>query len=67
MELLLQLLISLTSQIGPISDLIVKMKAEGRTTLTPDEWATIDAGYAEAHADAIVALAESQAQGEIVT
>jgi hypothetical protein len=63
MELLLQLLISLTSQIGPISALITKMQAEGRTTLTADEWATIDAGYAAAHADALVALAESKAQG----
>lgn len=63
MALLLQLLISLTSQIGPISDLIGKMTAEGRTTLTPEEWATIDAGYAAAHADALAALAEAKAQG----
>jgi hypothetical protein len=63
MELLLQLLISLTSQIGPISALITKMQAEGRTTLTPEEWATIDTGYATAHTDALAALAEARAQG----
>lgn len=63
MELLLQLLISLTSQIGPISALVTKMKAEGRTTLTPEEWATIDAGYTNAHTDALAALAEARAAG----
>jgi hypothetical protein len=64
MDLLLQLLISLTSQIGPISALISKMQAEGRTTLTPEEWATIDTGYAAAHADALAALAEAKAAGK---
>jgi hypothetical protein len=63
MELLLQLLISLTSQIGPISALITKMKTEGRTELTTDEWATINAGYATAHTDAVAALAEARAAG----
>jgi hypothetical protein len=62
-ELLLQLLISLTSQIGPISALITQMQAEGRTTLTPEEWATIDAAYATAHTDALSALADARAQG----
>lgn len=63
MELLLQLLISLTSQIGPISALIAQMNAEGRKTLTPEEWATIDSGYAAAHTDALAALAEAKAAG----
>lgn len=63
MELLLQLLISLTSQIGPISELITKMKAEGRDKLTPEEWATIDASYDTAHTDALAALAEARAEG----
>jgi hypothetical protein len=63
MDLLLQLLISLTSQIGPISDLIIKMKAENRTQLTPEEWATIDMGYAAAHSDALAALVEAKALG----
>lgn len=63
MELLLQLLISLTSQIGPISALIAQMQAEGRTQLTPAEWATIDSGYAAAHTDAQAALTEARAQG----
>jgi len=64
MELLLQLLISLTSQIGPISDLIAKMTAEGRTTLTPTEWAVIDGAYAAAHAEALAALAAAKAAGK---
>jgi hypothetical protein len=63
MELLLQLLISLTSQIGPISELIGKMKAEGRDKLTLDEWEMIDALYAAARSDALAALAEAKSQG----
>ena len=64
MELLLQLLISLTSQIGPISDLIAKMRAENRTTLTPAEWAILDNAWEAAHADALVALAAAKAAGK---
>lgn len=64
MELLLQLLIALTGQIGPISTLIAKMNAEGRTTLTPEEWATVDSAYAAAHTDALAALADAKAQGK---
>lgn len=63
MELLIQLLLSLTTQIGPISELIRKMQAEGRTSLSPAEWQTIDAAYDAAHTDAIRALAEARAQG----
>lgn len=63
MELLLQLLISLTSQIGPISALMTKMNSEGRTVLTPAERKVIDDAYDVAHADALKALAEARAEG----
>ena len=64
MELLLQLLISLTAQIGPISELMARMKTEGRTTLTPEERKAIDDVYDEAHRDALAALAEARAKGQ---
>lgn len=64
MELLLQLLISLTGQIGPISDLLAKMNADGRTTLTPAEWATVDSSYTSGHDAAVAALAKAKAAGK---
>lgn len=63
MDVLVQLLLALAGQIGPISALITKMKAEGRTKLTADEWKVVDDLYDSAHADALAALAEAKAQG----
>jgi len=63
MELLVQLLLALTTQIGPISELIRKMQSEGRTTLSPQERQMIDAAYDAAHTDALKALAEARAEG----
>lgn len=63
MELLLQLLIALTGQLGPLSALIAKMQSEGRTQATPEEWATVTAAYAAARADALIAQAEAKAEG----
>ena len=62
MDLLLQLLISLTGQIGPISALISKMNSEGRKELTPDEWKLIDDAYNSAHTDALLALVEARSK-----
>jgi hypothetical protein len=63
MDLLIQLLLSLTSQIGPISELMAKMNSEGRTTLTPEEHKIVNDAWNTAHTDAQVALAEARAQG----
>ncbi len=62
MEQLVGLLLSLVNQIGPISTLIQKMQSEGRTTLTPAEWQSIDSAYDAAHLDAVQALAEARAK-----
>lgn len=63
MELLLQLLIALAGQIGPLSTLIANMQREGRTEATPEEWATVTAAYAATRADALVAQAQAKAEG----
>jgi len=40
-DILLNLLIALLSKSGEISLLIQKMQGEGRTKLTPEEWAAL--------------------------
>jgi hypothetical protein len=63
MQLLIQLLLSLIGQMGPISALIEKMNKEGRTELTVAERAELNAAYASAHEDAELALEEARSQG----
>lgn len=47
---------TLAGQAGVISDMIQKAQAEGRTTLTPEEWATITVADDAARAELVKAI-----------
>ncbi len=57
---LITLLLALTNQIGPIAELVTRMRTEGRTALTPDERKWLDDKYDMAHAEAWAALIEAR-------
>lgn len=61
--LLLNLIRDLTGQIRGASELIRKMREEGRDTLTADELATLQRNDDDARGDLVDAIARAKAEG----
>lgn len=62
MDAALSLLIALLNQAGAISALVAQLRAEGRDTLTADEWRLILDRDDAARAAQLAALARAQAR-----
>lgn len=59
----LELLLALLARTQEISILIAKLNAEGRTTLTDEEWAVIVAADDRARADLVAAIEAARRPG----
>lgn len=59
----LALLIALLNNAAAISALIAKAKAEGRDTLSAEDWAQITTADDTGRADLILAITKAQAEG----
>lgn len=62
--LIVQLLLASLEQAGHISSIIGKLAEEGRTELTPEEWATIVGDNAAARARLVAAIAAAEAKAK---
>ncbi len=59
----LGLLLDLIARVGTISAIVKQAQAEGRTNLTPEEWAKIDAEDAASRQALVDAIAKAKAEG----
>ena len=62
-NLALELMLALFAKTSEISALIAKAQGEGRTTLTAEEWASIEAADAAARQRLVDAIQKAQAEG----
>ena len=62
-DLALELLLALLAKTSEISALIAQARAEGRDTLTPEEWSTITAADDAARARLADAITKAETEG----